>query len=101
MGQPDLFDDPAPPYQRHSRTSKAAAAAIIPKATKLQTQVLDELKRRGSMGATDQELQKALGMLLQTELPRRVELVRAGLVKDSGRKRKTTSGRGAVVWVIA
>ena len=35
----------------------------------------------------------------QVETPRRWELVNAGLVRDSGMRRKTRSRRNAAVWI--
>jgi hypothetical protein len=49
---------------------------------------------------TDQEIQLALGMGGSTERPRRIELVEALLVRDSGQRRPTRSGRMAVVWEV-
>lgn len=109
-----LFDDPSPeketveilpqfeetlPYQKHSATSAAAAREARPNAGTLRAIVLGELERRGPRGATDDELQDALGMNPSTQRPRRVELVERGLVRDSGDTRKTKSGRSATVWV--
>lgn len=82
-----------------SVTSLEAAEAIAPKRPKLQAMVLQAIRRVGAFGATDDELQFVLGMDASTERPRRVELVQAGLVRDSGRVRKTRRGRNAVVWV--
>jgi hypothetical protein len=87
---------PAAPYQPHSETSKAAAGQIETTTGELRARVLAHLKACG--GATDEETQDALGMAQNTERPRRVELVRAGRVIDSGETRKTKSGRSAVVW---
>lgn len=92
-----------PPYQKHSATSKAAATSIVPKAGTLRAMVLEFLKDRrywGIDGATDEEIQDELEMPQNTARPRRVELVRAGLVIDSGRSRPTKSGRMATVWVV-
>jgi hypothetical protein len=92
-----------PAHQRHSETSTAAAGAIEPKAATLRRLVLEALRLRGQQGATDDELQEVLGsvgMSGNTQRPRRVELVRAGLVRDSGTTRPTRSGRRAVVWVV-
>lgn len=47
---------------------------------------------------TDDELQHALGLPPNTQRPRRVELVRQGKVRDSGVRRKTETGRNAIVW---
>lgn len=95
--QPDL--SPPPPAQRHSPTSIAAATAIEPDNASLRGRVLAYLRARGSDGATDEEMQHALGMNPSTQRPRRIELVDAGYVTDSFSKRKTQANRNAVVWV--
>ncbi len=100
----DLFDTlplHPPPYQRGSATSSAAAAEIEPKVNRLRRQVLDYLRIVGEAGATDEEIQRWCNMQGNTERPRRKELVRDGLVVDSGTTRKTESGRQAVVWRVA
>ena len=101
--QATMFD--SLPYQRHSETSREAAEAAKPTASTYRRQVLDYLRIRvipcGAdrlPGATDEEMQDDLQLNPSTQRPRRVELVSAGLVRDSGRKRKTKSGRWAVVW---
>lgn len=53
---------------------------------------------RGEDGATDEEGQEALAMPGNTYRPRRTELQSLGLVRDSGARRETKSGRKAVVW---
>jgi hypothetical protein len=91
---------PAPPAQRHSATSRDAAERIAPRAGTLRQAVLGALLAAPA-GMTDEELQDALSMPPSTQRPRRIELTRAGLVRDSGRTRATKSGRRAVVWVAA
>ena len=59
---------------------------------------------RGAMhwpdpGATDEDIARYIHMNPSTVRPRRLELVEAGLVRDSGRTRKTRSDREAIVWV--
>lgn len=103
-GQIDLFGAPPvrerlPPHQRHSTTSRQAAAKIAPSCNELQARVLAFIRAHG--GATDNEIQDGLEMNPSTQRPRRVELVAKGLVRDSGRKRATGSGRPAVVWEVA
>jgi hypothetical protein len=88
----------APPAQSHSRTSQAAAEQIQPNAGTLRAEVLEHLRKSGPHGATDEEMQTALGMNPSTQRPRRIELVRAGLASDSGTTRPTISGRQATVW---
>lgn len=87
-----------PPHQRHSDTSRAAAEAVEPKAATLRRRVLEYLRSVHPDGATDNEIQAALGMDPNTQRPRRVELVTMRLVRDSGQTRPTPSGRRAVVW---
>lgn len=93
-----LTDIQPAPYQRHSATSKAAAIGIEPKAGTKRAQVLDFLRDHPE-GATDEEMQQRLPMSPNTQRPRRVELLAAKLIKDSGRTRKTVGGDDAVVWV--
>lgn len=71
----------------HSDTQRAKVYAFI--------------RGRGRFGATDEEAQITLSLPGNTETPRRLELVKAGAVKDSGRKRKTRRNRKAIVWVKA
>jgi hypothetical protein len=82
--------------QEHSDTSRAAARWIEPKRPNLRVRVYAVIKRYGS--ATDEEIQLETGLNPSTVRPRRVELVELGLVRDSGRRRPTRSGRRAVVW---
>ncbi len=84
-------------YQPHSRTSKDAARAIEATAETLRGRVYRFLEGTRA-GATDEEMQDCLDMNPSTQRPRRVELVEKGLVRDSGKTRKTKSGRSAVVW---
>lgn len=91
------FEFDIPPYQKHSNTSQEAAEQIMPKAGTLRAMILEYLQARGVQGATDHEIQQALGLEGSTQRPRRVELYRMGLIKESG-QRETKSGRKATVW---
>lgn len=88
-----------PPAQQRSPTSVEAAQRIAHVAGRDRLKVFHWLRDRGAEGGTDEEIQTALAMNPSTERPRRGELVDRGFVRDSGRKRKTRSGREAVVWV--
>lgn len=90
-----------PPYQPHSETSHDAAARIAGDSSTLRRVVFDFIAAQGEHGATDEEIQRGLNMNPSTQRPRRVELVESKAVIDSGLKRATASGRGAVVWVDA
>jgi len=89
-----------PPFVAGSDTSEAAARAVRDPNT-LRAQVLALLVKRGERGATDEEIQAILAMPANTERPRRRELVLRRSVIDSGQRRRTMSGRMAVVWCVA
>jgi hypothetical protein len=85
-------------WQRnHPDTSRDAAIAIYGISGELRVRVF-ELLWDYPEGLTDQQIQHLLVMAVQTETPRRGELVKLGAVRNSRRKRKTTSGRWATVW---
>jgi len=83
------------PYVAGSGTSAAAAHAT--NATRDKGRVLDHIRRVG--GATDDEVERALGMAHQTASARRRDLVLAGLVTESGHYRETCRGCTATVWI--
>lgn len=93
-----LFTQRAP---SNGTLTSAMAADSLSSATLNATQrrVL-ELLMSWPEGLTDEEMQTRLGMNPSTQRPRRVELVRRGLVVEAG-TRRTTSGRLAVVWQAA
>ncbi len=82
-------------------TSRIAAVRVGGHAGTLRAAVLAILRERGEHGATDQEIQTALDLPSNTEIPRRWELVKTGAVVASGRKRKTRSNCPATVWVLS
>jgi hypothetical protein len=89
-------------YRRDGpETSRAAAHDIAGYAPIQRGFILGYLCERGEVGATDDEGELALGIIAQSYTPRRGELVRAGLVVDSGERRPTRRGRGAIVWRAA
>ena len=94
-----LFSTPAPSV-RGSVTS-AAAADSMDRSTlnRLQRLIYDYVRDQPG-GATDEEIARACGLNPSTARPRRIELVRRGLVVESG-TRKTASGRMASVWRVA
>lgn len=89
-----------PPYERGSDTSRAAAASMARISPALRARVEAFLVSRGRFGATDNEIEIALGMRHQTASARRRELVQLGHARDSLARRHTDSGRTACVWVI-
>lgn len=89
------------PFQQHSAESEDAAHAAAPKAPTQRARVLAAIQRAGRTGLTDHEIQISLRLNPSTQRPRRVDLVKAGLVVKSTRTRKTPSGRKAAVWIAA
>jgi hypothetical protein len=90
---------PRAPYQAHSDTSRESAEAIAPKAGTYLAQVAAYLKACDVHGATDDEMQVVLGMDPSTQRPRRIDLVKRGMVRASEMQRPTRKGRKATVWV--
>jgi hypothetical protein len=86
-----------PPFVAGSETSEEAAKSID--AGSIRDRVRALIEDMGCLGSTDEELERKLSMRHQTVSARRRELVLMGMVKDSGVKRRTTSGRKAVVWI--
>ena len=89
-----------PPAQ-NTPTSRDAAKRMRPNAGTLRAMVRNYIVLQGSHGATDLEIQKALGLSGDTERPRRIELWNAGFILDSGESRMTDSGLAAIVWRAA
>lgn len=86
----------AAPYQRHSETSREAAASLDANAlNEMQRRVLAFISR--PEGATDEEIATGLAMNPSTVRPRRGELHDLGLIREDG-TRKTRSNRNATVW---
>jgi hypothetical protein len=106
MRQTSLFDDPprSPkparvPFAAGSDTSKAAAESIGLQAPTQRRRVFEFIRETGEHGATDDEGETSLGMRPQSYTPRRGELARAALIRDSGMRRPTASEHAAAVWV--
>lgn len=97
---PSLFDLPhAPPHVRGSATSLAAAISVADTAGTLRSQVFAFVARRDQNGATCWEAERDMGLRHQTASARIRELAQSGALVDSGRKRRTETGRLAVVWI--
>lgn len=86
-------------FVRGSVTSQMAAASIRAALPRLQGEVLSVIRCAGERGLTTDEIEAVTGMKHQTASARVVELRRKKLIADSGVRRATRSGRGAVVYV--
>src|SRR5262245_19853296 len=87
------------PSVRGSRTSVAAAEAKEPTKATDEGLVLRFLVRRGMDGATNDEIERELGLIHQNASARTRTLVLKGYVRDSGVTRATRTGRQAIVWI--
>lgn len=81
-------------------TSREAADSVRESAAGMEAAVLELLRSVYPAGLTDAEIEQRTGLGPNTARPRRVGLVLKGLVKDSGQRRATASGRQARVWVV-
>jgi hypothetical protein len=105
----DYYPDPTatlplfnqrPPSVKGSTTSAQAADSLGPATLNaLQRQVLALLQATPE-GLTDEQMQTRLAMNPSTQRPRRIELMRLGLIVTGG-TRKTKSNRNADVWRVA
>lgn len=94
-------------HQGGHDTSATALQLVAPKAGSQRERVLQALAHNGlphgddreRQGLTDVQLATSTGLPANSLRPRRVELVDAGWVEDSGRRREH-NGRPHVVWVL-
>lgn len=95
-----LFDALSLPYGGVSdllkRTSLEAALKKHPTIGPSQRKVYEAIKESGSDGLTDRQIQRLIGMAGDTQRPRRLELLKAGLIEESGTR--MLDGRRSVVW---
>ena len=79
-------------------TSKAAADGIAPSASTLRLAALQVLK---AGPRTADEVAAVMGESILAIRPRITELNQQGRVYDTGKRRKNSSGRTAIVWEAA
>ena len=99
MTQLALFDGypSSPGWKGAGGTSKAAAAAIAPRAQLLRDRVL-ALFVSGRRLTAD-ECAEQLGLSILSIRPRIAELSAKGLIEDSGARGRTASGSSCISWV--
>jgi len=62
--------------------------------------VLEAIAAAGADGLTDEEGAERVGINGNTYRPRRRELEQQHRIRNTGKTRKTASGRNAAVWVV-
>jgi predicted ArsR family transcriptional regulator len=95
MTQPDLLS--WVPYVKGSDTSRAAAESIVPHVSTIEGEIRVLLITLG--GCTCDEIEVETGLPHQTASARLKGLSDKGLIRDSGARRKTRSGRAARVYI--
>jgi len=90
-----LFMESAP--HNGTPTSREAAHAIKPHVAAQRSRVLALIASRDG-GLTAQEIEEALSLSGSSVRPRICELRETGCIRDSGRTRRSASGRACVVW---
>ena len=88
------------PCHEHTDTSREAAVSILPHVTRLAGELMRLFRTYPSGGFTVDELEVLLHLTHQCCSARARELVLKGLIRDSGQRRKTRSGRNAIVWTL-
>jgi hypothetical protein len=73
---------------------------MVSEASRLRGLVFETIKRSGADGMTCDGTEELLLLSHQTCSPRFWELHKRNLIVDSGRRRKTRSGRSAVVYIV-
>lgn len=87
-----------PPFVAGSDTSEGAAESMKASAASLRAKVLGHIT---SAESTCDEVEVALGLRHQTASARVRELALMNKIVNSGKRRKTGSGRLAIVWRVA
>lgn len=91
----EQLDLTRPPYSNWS-TSREAAESVKHRVAGLRRDVYWAI--RAAHGATCDEIEGSLELSHQTASARVRELAQYGHIHDSGLRRKTRSGRKAIVW---
>ena len=82
-------------------TSLEAFDAFKPKAKDMGRRIVSYLESCGAEGATDEEMDIAFDTVAtRSNRPTRNALTKRKVLVNSGKRRKTRSGRQAIVWVL-
>lgn len=84
-----------------NQESKEAFLAVQDALPEARAKVLDFIRAQGERGATTDEVARAFNVGANVVSGRLSELKKAMLIKDSGERRKTRSGKNAAVLVAA
>jgi hypothetical protein len=90
-----------PNVSRSNDRDTARAAGERTNLTEGQRKVLIALAGAGSRGLIDHDHERLCGLIPTSAGKRRLELMQAGLVIDSGQRRATSTGTAAIVWTLS
>lgn len=93
-----MMAETLPLFEMARETQRISHRAAAATATGQRRRVLNYLLSRGQAGASDEQIQAALGMRTSSETARRRELVLAGEVVDSGCVQIGSGGRLVTIW---
>lgn len=85
--------------RRSPETSQIAAQRVFPRTGTKRRVVFMAIKEAGAYGLCDHEIEELTGWLHQSASSIRNGLMNDGWIYDSGKRRKTPQGNGAIVWV--
>ena len=80
-------------------TSLEAFYSAIEELPYREAYILGFIFAQGEEGVTDDEGWRQTGMIKDSYSPARYRLMKKGLVRESGKRRKTQAGGSAIVWV--
>jgi len=91
-----------PPYRHNAPkgTSEVAAKMLAARTPNQRARIYRAISASGAHGLTDDEGETQLGIFAASYSPRRGELVKLGLIRDTGNRRLTQRGCPAAVWVV-
>jgi hypothetical protein len=84
--------------RRSPETSQKAAQRVLPRTGTKRALVYQMIVEASSFGMCDHEIEQATGWLHQSASSIRNSLMNDGWIVDSGKRRKTPQGNGAIVW---
>lgn len=87
--------------RRSPKTSQIAAERVLPRTGTKRKTVYDLIRLEGARGLCDHEIEQITGWLHQSASSIRNGLMNDGWIMDSGQRRKTPQGNGAIVWITA
>lgn len=89
---------PFAPGSRGADTSVEAGRSLAIAIARLQRVALRAIRSAGGRGLTTHELAAVVNIHRDAIQPRTSELRRRGLIRDSGGRRRNSTGKRAIVW---